>query len=235
MPRCFEPHDQILPAAQREVWPLLRPLPRLSFVLYGGTAVALHLGHRVSVDFDFFRAEPLNKPEVRNAIAPLSTATILQDEIDTLVVLVETSVGPVRLSFFGGIKFGRVGDPLQTKDGTLLVASLDDLMSTTLKTILDRAEARDYRDIAAMLRHGAALEVGLAAFRAMFNGEPATVLRALGYFEDGDLPSLDKGDREVLAAARDRVRDLPRIALTSGSLAVPMGECDETISRRDPV
>src|SRR5437763_3998807 len=201
MPRRLEPHIEILPAAQREVWPQLRPAARLAFVLYGGTAVALHLGHRVSLDFDFFRAEPLDKTELRNTLLFLLPATILQDQADTLVVSLATPSGPVKLSFFGGIGFGRVSDPVQTADGTLLVASLDDLLATKLKAILDRAEARDYRDIAAMLRHGASLARGLGAFRAMFKGEPATVLRALGWFKDGDLPSLSMEDRNVLTAA----------------------------------
>ena len=52
----FEPRLDILPLAQREFWPQLRPAPTLSFVLYGETAVALLLGHRASLDFDFFRA-----------------------------------------------------------------------------------------------------------------------------------------------------------------------------------
>jgi len=74
---------------------------------------------------------------------------------------VRTGSEVVKLSFFGGIGLGRVGEPIQTTDGVLLVASMDDLMATKLKAILDRAEARDYRDIAAMLRHGASLERGL--------------------------------------------------------------------------
>ena len=145
MPRRLEPHIEILPAAQREVWPQLRPAARLAFVLYGGTAVALHLGHRVSLDFDFFRAEPLDKTELRNTLPFLLPATILQDQADTLVVSLATPSGPVKLSFFGGIGFGRVSDPVQTADGTLLVASLDDLLATKLKAILDRAEARGRR------------------------------------------------------------------------------------------
>src|SRR4051794_16621518 len=65
MPRRFEPKLSILPAAQREVWPLLAPAPRLRLVLYGGTAVALQLGHRESLDFDFFCSAPLDKEDVR--------------------------------------------------------------------------------------------------------------------------------------------------------------------------
>src|SRR5215475_12554990 len=61
MPKRFDPRLDILPDAQRELWPQLSAAPRLSFVLYGGTAVALHLGHRTSVDFDFVRSAPLDE------------------------------------------------------------------------------------------------------------------------------------------------------------------------------
>lgn len=50
----FHPHFEILPSAQIQLWKELQPLKKLGFVLYGGTALALRLGHRVSVDFDFF-------------------------------------------------------------------------------------------------------------------------------------------------------------------------------------
>ena len=226
MPRCFEPRLDILPPAQREIWTQLRPAARLSFVLDGGTAVALCLGHRVSLDFDFFRAAPLDKDALHSALPFLSEGSILQDSVDTLAVSVRASSEAIKLSFFGGIGLGRVGEPLQTADGVLLVASMDDLMASKLKAILDRAEARDYRDIAAMLRHGASLERGLGAFKAMFKGEPATVLRALGWFKDGDLPALSRADRDLLTAARDRVRDVPSVAVKPGNLAVSTGECE---------
>src|SRR6266481_4161142 len=65
MPRCLEPKLDILPAAQRQIWTSLAPAPHLNFVLYGGTAIALHLGHRESLDFDFFRSDSLDKYQIR--------------------------------------------------------------------------------------------------------------------------------------------------------------------------
>jgi hypothetical protein len=126
--------------------------------------------------------------------------------------------GSVKVSFFGGIGFGRVKDPLKTCDGTLLVASLDDLMATKLKATLDRAEAKDYRDIAEMISSGVSLSAGLSAFKKMFDGEPAQVLRAIGYFKDGDLNTLSTVDRDVLCNARDKVSRLPELYLKPGSL-----------------
>ncbi len=52
----FDPRLSHLPGAQQAVWPSLRGAQELGFVLYGGTAVALQLGHRISVDFGFFPA-----------------------------------------------------------------------------------------------------------------------------------------------------------------------------------
>jgi hypothetical protein len=218
MPQRFSPRFDALPDAQKEIWTELAAARHLSFVLYGGTAIALHLGHRVSVDFDFFRFEPLDKDRIRTVFAFMRGAQILQDSPDTLVVLAEMPSGPVKVSFFGGIQFGHINDPYETEDGVLLVASLDDLMATELKTILDRSEAKDYRDIACMVSSGVSLPLGLSVFGKMFKGEPAQVLRAIGFFKDGDLNTLDEADREVLRNARDRVDRLPDVALKAGRL-----------------
>jgi hypothetical protein len=224
MPQRFDPKFDVLPAAQQQIWNALAAAPRLGFVLYGGTAIALHLGHRRSIDFDFFRSEPLDKNQLRAKFAFVKGAAVLQDTPDTQVILTEMPAGPIKISFFGSIGFGRVRDPLQTRDAVLLVASLDDLMATKLKATLDRAEAKDYRDIAAMISAGVSLSLGLSAFRQMFNGEPAQVLRAIGYFKDGDLNTLSQADQQLLRSARDEVEVLPDVVLKSRSLAVPLSE-----------
>lgn len=103
-------------------------------------------------------------------------------------------------------------------DGTMFVASLEDLLATKLKATLDRAEAKDYRDIAEMITAGVSLPRGIWAVREMFGGEPARVLRAIGFFEDGDLRTLSATDRRILREARDRVGALPDVSLKRGLL-----------------
>jgi hypothetical protein len=218
MPQYLEPNLEVLPAAQKEIWNSLASAPHLNFVLYGGTAIALHLGHRESLDFDFFRSDPLDKNQIRANFQFVHGSAVLQDAPETLVILADMPAGSVKISFFGGIGFGRVNDPLLTRDGTLLVASLDDLMATKLKATLDRAEAKDYRDIAEMISAGVSLPAGLSAFRQMFDGEPAQVLRAIGYFGDGDLNTLSSADRDVLRNARDRIGRFPEAHIRQGSL-----------------
>ena len=218
-----------LPPAQRLLWPELRPSVELGFVLYGGTAISLHLGHRRSVDFDFFHDRALSRDEIRTAFAFIRRSTTLQDSKDTLVVTVP---GPgsgrggrdnVKVSFFGGMSFGRVGDPLLCDDGVMRIASLEDLMAHKLKVILQRSEQKDYQDIAAMIRAGAEVPRGLAAARLLFGKafQPAASLKALTYFKDGDLGRLSGADRSTLIEAAKSVRALPLIELRSRKLASP--------------
>lgn len=216
MPGCFEPKIDILPKAQQEIWPLLAPAPQLSFVLYAGTAVALYLGHRVSVDFDFFRAAPLDKKAIEKSFAFMRDAQTIQEDENTLVVVASMPSGPVKVSFFGGMTLGRINEPLRTKDLKLLVASMEDLLVTKLKAILDRAEAKDYRDISAILSTGISLEKALGAFAKIYGKDPGLPLRAMGYFKDGDLPSLPKTDQNIIRAARDRVSQIPEVPLIYG-------------------
>ena len=107
----FEPKMEILPAPQRALWPELATIPR-SFVLYGGTGLALRLGHRTSVDFDFLSSDPLAHSELRGRVSLLTGAETLQEEPGALTVSVNRA-GPVKVSFFGPIGFGRVGVPLE--------------------------------------------------------------------------------------------------------------------------
>jgi hypothetical protein len=219
MPRGFEPKIGTLPKAQQEIWPQLAPATGLSLVLYGGTAVALYLGHRISVDFDFFGSAPLNKKAVEESFAFMRGVQTVQESENTLVVAAQMPSGPVKVSFFGGVAIGRINAPNQTNDTKLLVASMEDLFVTKLKAILDRAEAKDYRDLAAMLTAGVSLEKTLGSFAKMYDKDAGLPLRAMGFFKDGDLPSLPKADQNILRAARDRVSEIPDVAITYGSLA----------------
>ena len=211
---CFEPQISILSKAQQEIWPLLAPAQRLAFVLYGGTAVALYFGHRISADFDFFRSAPLSKKEIEASFQFSTTAQTIQEDANTLVLNVSMPSGLVKVSFFGGLDIGRINDPLQTNDLTLLVASTEDLLATKLKAILDRAEAKDYRDISEMLLAGVSLERALGAFAKMYGKDPGLPLKAIGFFKDGDLPSLREADKDGLRDARDRVSAIPDVSLT---------------------
>ncbi len=225
MMRSFVPHSEILPPAQQRLWPELGSVSRIGLVLYGGTAVALRLGHRFSVDFDFFTDKPLDRQALVTALSFIGNATVLQDQMDTFTVMVIGNHAPrenVKVSFFGSIGFGRVDEPEMTEDGILQVAALVDLMATKLKVMLQRVEAKDYQDIAAMLRAGVSLAKGQAAARALYGHDfqPSESLKALVFFEGGDLHTLSSGDKETLIEAASTVRDLPFVRIAARELSL---------------
>jgi hypothetical protein len=67
MPETFEPRLDILPESRRRLWPELDAVP-MDFVLYGGTGLALQLGHRVSEDFDFFSSSGFDPEHLRSGL-----------------------------------------------------------------------------------------------------------------------------------------------------------------------
>jgi len=214
----FAPKLEILPPAQRRLWEELKHTPK-DFVLYGGTALALRLAHRTSEDFDFFSNYSFAPDSLRKAIPYLHQAEMSQFEANTLTAIVDRS-GPVKVSFFGGLALNRIQDPDLTLDSGIQVASLLDIAATKLATIQQRAQARDYQDIAAIMIAKITLSDALAAAAAVygkqFNG--ALSLKALTYFADGDLPQLRSDTREQLRtlAAQVNLKQIPVLQARTG-------------------
>jgi hypothetical protein len=209
---AFSPRLEILPAAQRELWNELSAVPS-EFVLYGGTALALHLGHRDSLAFDFFGNRALDLSALEIGIPFLAHARIVQREKNTLTAIVDRG-GRVKVSFFGMPKLPRLAPPLVVKDNGLQVASLIDLAGTKASVLQVRAESKDYVDIDALLRlGGVGLPVALAAAQRLYGSSfnPEITLKALSYFDDGDLRALpeDMKVRLVVAAREVDLEHLP--------------------------
>ena len=207
----FRPKLETLPPAQRAIWPLLAEIPR-NFVLYGGTAVALRLGHRVSVDFDFFSAESFRPEAILNGVSWLRAPEprFLQRQNNTLTVEADGPGGAVKFSFFGGLAIGQVRAPDVCADNGLKVASAEDLLALKLATIQQREEAKDFLDIHALLKSGMSLEQALGHLEAIHPvGTNAIItLKALVYFKGGDLDTLPDDLKRDLEAAVRRAREV---------------------------
>src|SRR5205807_7844551 len=159
------PKTDILPKAQQKLWRELTDTPKW-FVLYGGTALALRLGHRQSEDFDFFSNKPFQPNSLRDRMPYLRHAEMTQFQGNPLTAIVGD--GPVKLSFFGSLGMKRVQDPDIAEENGIQIASLLDLLASKLKTVQWRAEAKDYRDIVASFEAGLSLAEGLAAAAAIY-------------------------------------------------------------------
>lgn len=219
--RMFTPRLDILAPPQQRLWPELAATP-VQFTLYGGTAIALRLGHRFSVDFDFFSAVSFVPAELKAAVPYLKGGTLRQAAPNTLSVTVERS-GPVQVSFFGGLRLGQV-EPFEAAEGTdLPVASLVDLAGMKVAVVTQRVELKDYVDIHALLTQaGIPLSLMLAAASVIYGTEfnPLLSLKAISYHDDAALRELPMGVRRDLALAVRGV-DLARLPSLSAVRHAP--------------
>jgi hypothetical protein len=219
----FQPHFEILPPPQRALWPELAEIPG-HFVLYGGTALALRLGHRQSLEFDFFTSRDVNPAVLLNSLKLLRDAKVLQNTTQPLTVSVNRG-GPIKLSFFGGLKLGRVGRYDETPDGFLNVASLLDIAGTKAAVITQRAEAKDYVDLLAIITSASGIDLALAmaAAQAIYGEQynPMITVKSLNYFGDGDLHTLTQEAKGQLKKIAAEAREMPGIQRISDTLDGP--------------
>jgi hypothetical protein len=215
MPTAFNPRLDILPAAQRRLWLELTQTPD-HFTLYGGTAIALRLGHRQSADFDFFSPQLFEPRHLLETIPFLKGAEVLKSAANDLTVAVDRG-GPVQLSFFGNFDLGQVSTAEPVQGPQFDVAALLDLSGMKVAVVTQRAEAKDYLDIHALLTK-AKIPLGtmLAAAAIIYGTEfnPLLSLKAISYFGDRSLTHLPQDLRRDLIAAVQATdpQNLPTLA-----------------------
>ena len=89
-------HTEILTPEQTELLPLVKSFSK-HFGLVGGTAIALYLGHRQSIDFDIFTNKEFDNSSVRKKILRFKKISrVLRDEKGQYTL----TVGGMRFSFF---------------------------------------------------------------------------------------------------------------------------------------
>jgi hypothetical protein len=203
MPGTFQPRLDILPQPQRALWAELDATPE-HFTLYGGTALALRLGHRNSVDFDFFSNMAFDPDRLARETPYLAGAEQVQVTTHGLTCRVERG-GPVLVSLFGDLGIGQAA-PREVAEGSKVhVASFLDIAGTKAAVVQRRAAPRDYLDIDALIRHGIDLPQVLAAGAVVYGRSfnPLITLKALSYFDD--VPTLPPEVQERLRAAVEAV------------------------------
>lgn len=194
-------HLDILPAAQRRLWDELEQVPE-PFTLYGGTAIALHLGHRDSVDFDFFGTEHFDPAELAASLPFLAGGETIQNQPNTLTMRIDRD-GPVLVSFFGTPKIGMVKAPSICADNGLKLANILDLAGMKASVVQRRASWKDYVDIDALIMAGIDLSHGLSAAKIIYGDvfNPQITVKVLSYYGEEDLLALPKDIKRRLQDA----------------------------------
>lgn len=181
----MNPHTEVLtPAQQAALRQIGSSATQRGFYLGGGVALGIHLGHRRSVDLDWFTGERIEDP--------LEMAKDLQDRGLALQVrstqqrTLHGDVHGVCVSFFE-YRHPLLVPPLDRPDVGCVIASLEDLAAMKLLAVAQRGVKKDFLDIHALGRHGFSLMEMLDLFRRKFAvNDISRVLYGLCYFEDAD-------------------------------------------------
>jgi hypothetical protein len=207
---------KVLPPDTAATWDAIAPFVPPGAYLGGGTAIAVHLGHRVSRDLDFFfHHGSVDLDELTRRLPAAGLFAVTERAPGTLNGVLSAT----KVQFLHADEGcpQHLLEPPQDVDG-LRVAQLSDLMAMKLKVIGDRGELRDYFDLMTIeQRTGRTADEGLALFVARFQPEYPQqainhILLGLGYFDDVDpddalpVPRSDIVDywtrrqREIIAA-----------------------------------
>jgi hypothetical protein len=178
-------HEKVLPRGSRELLAKLESLrpPELEgWTLAGGTGLALQVGHRVSVDFDFFRTDHFSPGFLFRSLRQAGSVEALQEDDRTLTAL----VSGVKLSFFAVAD----GFLFPTRPYSFFeVAGRRDIALMKLAAISGRGSRKDFIDLFTILRGGLSLDTCFAWLsdkygRGRFN--TYHILKSLTYFEDAE-------------------------------------------------
>ena len=137
-------HREILSGQQRELLPFVAQFKR-SFYLVGGTAIALHVGHRHSIDFDLFTVKKINKSRIRQKVfeLPYNKKTLFSD-----VDQAHFYINGVKTTFF---QYPYPVEHPEMLDGIISMPSLLSLAAMKAFALGRRAKWKDYVDLYFML------------------------------------------------------------------------------------
>ncbi len=159
-----------------------------AFYLAGGSALALHLGHRISVDLDFFTPKGFDVATLARRLAQMGTFVQEQRKKDTLL----GTFNQVKVSFF------RYSYPVIGKSEVVFntaIASIPDIGAMKLEAIGTRGKKRDFIDLYFICQAGYSLENVVEWYKNKFKGLNFSLthyLKALTYFEEAEADPIPK-------------------------------------------
>lgn len=153
--------------------------------LVGGTSLALQIGHRESIDLDFFGELNIDKFEILSALNDLGTVEIKQ------------STKNINIFSVNEIKVDIVNYPYPWLEKTHLednikLAGKSDIAAMKLSAITGRGSKKDFIDLYFLLQEYTLMEMIKFYEQKYHDGSTFLVLRSLAYFDDADQEPIPK-------------------------------------------
>jgi predicted nucleotidyltransferase component of viral defense system len=151
-----------------------------TFVLVGGTALALQLGHRLSDDLDMFSEKPFNEDSLLNLIQQnFENTNIIGRDVQTLNMAINNiKVDLIQYNY-------PLLEDIVVESGVRMM-STKDIAAMKLSSVSSRGVKKDFYDIYFLLQQYS-LQQMLAFYQAKFKvNNVFHVLKSLDYFDDAE-------------------------------------------------
>jgi hypothetical protein len=192
-------HREILTKEQVALLPLVKIFNK-NFCLVGGTAIAFHIGHRHSIDFDLFSYKPFKNADIRRKI---KTSASIDQEIVNHTGELTILCGGVKLTFYN------YPFDIEYKENFENIIKMPDLLTLAAMkayALAGRAKWKDYVDLYFILTGFYKLEEIVSKAKELFKSEFNEKLfrTQLSYFDDVNyveqveyLPGFEVGDEVI--------------------------------------
>ncbi|MEJ5241003.1 MAG: nucleotidyl transferase AbiEii/AbiGii toxin family protein [Anaerolineales bacterium] len=209
----LNPHWEALTSETRQAFRIAATLPFIHrYYLAGGTGLALHLGHRFSVDLDFFSESPdAVGAEERAMLRAAFDDPALNILFDTDMTFVVNWRG-VGVSFFRLALYPLVQKPALIEGVPL--ATIEEIGAMKLAAITGRGTRKDYVDLYFILQHTSLerlFEVAAVKY-ARVRTFAVSAMRALTYFNDAEATPMPRMLKPVSWAAIKRFLEAQALA-----------------------
>jgi len=205
----------ILDEKRLAILPLLKNF-KDGYYLAGGTGLALQLGHRDSIDFDFFSQENIDTEKLFSQIAEVFNGRKIvkvQEEKNSLAVFIDEDI---KLSFLS-YKYKLIDDVADEEN--IRIASVPDIACMKLAAIVSRAANKDYIDLYFILKIFSLEDILDKMNEKMPSLDINLVLKSLVYFKDISAEPIkfkNNNDASIEAVENflvEKVSDLNKIGL----------------------
>lgn len=148
--------------------------------LAGGSGLALHLGHRISLDFDFFTPKHFRADKIAQELASIGSFKLETTGKDTLLGTFEE----VKYSLFH-YKYPLIAKTI--KFNGINLAGPKDIAAMKIAAVSDRGTKKDFTDLFVLSQKGISLEDCFDYYNQKYGvltNNIYTIIKSLVYFED---------------------------------------------------
>ncbi|MFT7033245.1 MAG: putative nucleotidyltransferase component of viral defense system [Cyclobacteriaceae bacterium] len=146
----------------------------------GGTALALQIGHRISIDLDFFSEHGFDEKHLVNILERDYNASIISQYENTVLTNIEGVKVDIISHQYEQLSKSSVVDGIR-------MASKDDIAAMKLNAVVNRGAKKDFVDIFFLLHDYSLNQLITLHNRKYPNQNELLVLKSLTYFADADL------------------------------------------------